>query len=512
MRWNFYKNQILLLVGCLLMSGCIKKINLYQGDKDDDDGKGNGNGSIERRDVISETEFIYPFGEESNSNEVKLKIHLKPSTERTNMDNLRAEIPPLKYNKKWLFMMTQDDCMQSAFSYTWAAIHGKPLSNIHYYDLAHLQEKDLPPDAYFLNKTLAFTDGTKREDGTKQEVRFSFTTTVSAEEDFMNGKTWVQNGYTRDDFRFRRKSGLVWGNLQEMMNYGVGIAFHDLLFEKDEVKTVEKLLDHFGKAQIIIGNKLNKRACKMLAEPNGEKIYTEAAKQYEPVSILTAQNRGVTIYPFNNNMSTSSDLKNTIIERSFYSEKPENVKSAILEELDKPKEKRKAIYLGVHNTDTGWIKFLEWLNDNYGHGEKADDSMWFANQEEFYEYNYYKQRCSPMIVQNPTDTNVLELTMRLDGEADFYYPSVTINVSGVNIEDIERIESNDDVTGLSYGNYENGIMINIDCRKFLAEHAENFVKRYEANPSDASAKADGIYFVNMLKESSKKEELMKRIK
>lgn len=250
----------------------------------------------------------------------------------------------------------------------------------------------------------------------------------------------------------------------------------------------------------------------MLAEPNGEKIYTEAAKQYEPVSILTAQNRGVTIYPFNNNMSTSSDLKNTIIERSFYSEKPENVKSAILEELDKPKEKRKAIYLGVHNTDTGWIKFLEWLNDNYGHGEKADDSMWFANQEEFYEYNYYKQRCSPIIVQNPTDTNVLELTMRLDGEADFYYPSVTINVSGVNIEDIERIESNDDVTGLSYGNYENGIMINIDCRKFLAEHAENFVKRFEANPSDASAKADAIYFVNMLKESSKKEELMKRIK
>lgn len=498
-------NLLIFLVCSLLLSGCIKQLNLYQGDKDDDDGKGNGNGSVERRDVISETEFIYPFGEESYYNDVKLKIHLKPST-KIEIDNLHAEIPPLKYNKEWLFMMTQDDCMHSAFSYTWAAINGKPLSYNYFCDLAHMQEKDLPPDVYYLNKTLATTDGTGRE------VRFSFTTTVSAEEDFMNEKTWVQNGYSRDYFRFYKKKGMVWGNLQEMMNYGVGIAFHDLLFEKDEVKTVEKLLDHFGKAQIIIGNKLNRRACKMLAEPNGEKIYTKAAIQYEPVSILTAQNRGVTIYPFNNDMSTSSDLKNTIIERSFYSEKPENVKSAILEELDKPKEERKAIYLGVHNTDTGWIKFLEWLNDNYGHGEKADDSMWFANQEEFYEYNYYKQRCSPMIVQNPTDTNVLELTMRLDGEADFYYPSVTINVSGVNIEDIERIESNDDVTGLSYGNYENGIMINIDCRKFLAEHAENFVKRYEANPSDASAKADAIYFVNMLKESSKKEELMKRIK
>ena len=55
-------------------------------------------------------------------------------------------------------------------------------------------------------------------------------------------------------------------------------------------------------------------------------------------------------------------------------------------------------------------------------------------------------------------------------------------------------------------------MLNIDCRKYLTEHAENFVKRYEANPTDASAKADALYFVNMLKDSDKKEELKKRIK
>lgn len=510
MRWNFYKNQILLLVGCLLMSGCIKKINLYQGDKDDDDGKGNGNGSVERRDVISETEFIYPFGEESNSNEVKLKIHLKPSTERTNMDNLRAEIPPLKYNKKWLFMMTQDDCMQSAFSYTWAAIHGKPLSNIHYYDLAHLQEKDLPPDAYFLNKTLAFTDGTKREDGTKQEVRFSFTTTVSAEEDFMNGKTWVQNGYTRDDFRFRRKSGLVWGNLQEMMNYGVGIAFHDLLLDNNEIKTVPTLVKHYEIAQNIISGKLNNRKCKMLAEPNGEKIYIEAAEEYELVKTMTAQNGATTLKPFN-----VSDTE--LIQRSFYLEQPDNVKAKIAEELNKSVEDREAIYLGVHNTDSGWVKFLVWLNDNYG--RDGDDSMWFANQEEYYEYNYYRLNCSPVITQNETDENVLELTMVMNGEVNFYYPSLTINIPGIKETDIERIESNDDVKGLSFGNYtaadnenKTGLMINIDCRKRLTEHAENFVKRHEANPSDVSAKADAVYYVNMLKDSDKKEKLMKRIK
>lgn len=81
---------------------------------------------------------------------------------------------------------------------------------------------------------------------------------------------------------------------------------------------------------------------------------------------------------------------------------------------------------------------------------------------------------------------------------------------GLRMEDIESIESNEDVTGLSYANYENGIMLNIDCRKYTAEHAENFVKRYEANPTNASAKADANYFVNMLKDSDKKTELKKR--
>jgi hypothetical protein len=38
-----------------------------------------------------------------------------------------------------------------------------------------------------------------------------------------------------------------------------------------------------------------------------------------------------------------------------------------------------------------------------------------------------------------------------------------------------------------------------------------FVKRYEANPTDVSAKADANYFVNMLKDSDKKTELKKRI-
>lgn len=54
--------------------------------------------------------------------------------------------------------------------------------------------------------------------------------------------------------------------------------------------------------------------------------------------------------------------------------------------------------------------------------------------------------------------------------------------------------------------------MNIDCRKHLTEHAENFVKRYEANTTVKAYREDALYFVGMLKESDKKEELIKRIK
>ena len=82
------------------------------------------------------------------------------------------------------------------------------------------------------------------------------------------------------------------------------------------------------------------------------------------------------------------------------------------------------------------------------------------------------------------------------------------------MDNIDSIETDDIISGFSYTDCKekNCVMMNIDCRKYLAEHAENFVKRYEANPSVKANKEDARYFVGMLKESDKKDELLKRIK
>ena len=72
-----------------------------------------------------------------------------------------------------LLLLTQDDCKQAAFSTTWAAINGRPLSDTYFYNAPHLRGGDMPPDTYSFGKALGSPDGTGRE------VRFSFTTAIS---------------------------------------------------------------------------------------------------------------------------------------------------------------------------------------------------------------------------------------------------------------------------------------------------------------------------------------------
>ena len=99
--------------------------------------------------------------------------------------------------------MTQDDCKHAVYSCTFAAINGRPLSKKYLYSVRQYLAKDLPPDAYYLNKTLGATDGQGNE------VRFAFTTTLSPEWTFMDAQLDARPGYKENYWRFSMKSGLV---------------------------------------------------------------------------------------------------------------------------------------------------------------------------------------------------------------------------------------------------------------------------------------------------------------
>ena len=96
-------------------------------------------------------------------------------------------------------------------------------------------------------------------------------------------------------------------------------------------------------------------------------------------------------------------------------------------------------------------------------------------------------------------------------EQYFYFPSLTINLKGIKAENIIGINTSSEISGFSFGNFEDGIMMNIDCRKFLVEKAQHYVKLYEENKSKSNH-ADALYHVNMLKDSEIKTGLLNRIK
>ncbi|WP_370788416.1 hypothetical protein [Bacteroides nordii] len=467
---------LMLLAISLFTSSCIKEIDLSRGNL------------IEDKPV-----YLYPFQNEGEN--VKTEILIKTRTPLSDR-NLHATIPYLKYNKSWLFMLTQDDCKQVAFSCTWAAINGKPLTNKYFYNAGHLLWGDLPPDIWYLGKTLGSTNGAGNE------VRFAPTTTLAPDQTWMNEKSEILLHYQKNFSRFGVKKGLVWNNVREMLNYGWGIAFHNLIVNNE--KDVNVLIKQYPNAQDSILKHLNGRGCKTLAEPDGNKAYVTAALEYPPIQTMVAQAGTVKLYPF----KVTDDLHNVLIER-WFNDSPNYFKPLIEEQLQKPKEERMAIYIGVHGTDSGWVNFLLWLNDNYG--KDGDDSMWFPSQEEYYEYNYYRTHgAAPQI--EVIDETTLKLTVDLPSGQYFYYPSVTVNLTGLKKQDIVSIETDNAVSGLSYADFEDKLMLNIDCRKYLTEHATHFVEQYENDKSNASNKADALYFVNMLKDSQKKTELLNRIK
>lgn len=464
-----------LLTFCVtLLASCLKK-SLYVG-KDE-------------TEVTGEELYVYPFGRENDNVVAEFTIETNGEVDP---GRVSVEIPALKYNKSWLFLLSLDDCKHSAFSCCWAAINGKPLTDGYYYDFDQLRAGDLPPDAYYLGKTLGSTDGAGNE------VRFSFAITLAPEWDWMNAKSSIQKGYTNDYYRFFMKSGLTWRNVMEMMNYGTGIAFHNV--RTGDETNVDSIRAHYVISQGIIQDKLSGRGCKFLAEPDGNKAYVTAAMAYEPIQVMTAQSAAVPIFPF----KVKSDLHGELIARSFKNE--EEIKEVVLEQLRLKKEDRRAVQIGMHQVGVEWGPFLKWMNDSYG--KDGDDSVWFTSLEEYYEYNYYRMHGT---VEKRMEGNKLKVTVRLPSGQYFYYPSVTVNLKGLDKKKVVSVTAGSTVTGLSCGAYSEGTMVNIDCRMFLMEHATRFVERYEADRTESS-RADALYFVNMLKESDKKRALLGRIK
>lgn len=473
------------LAGCIKMP---KADGTDPGGPDGPDGPDNPSPSAE---------YVYPYGDEPRNVTAELTLTFASETDLTGVE---AVVPPLKYNKSLLVLLTQDDCKQAAFSATWAAINGRPLSDTYYYTAAHLRGGDMPPDTYGFGKTLGSTDGTGRE------VRFSFSTTLSPEWEYMDAEATVKPGYTDNYYRFFMQRGLMWGDVREMLNYGVGIAFHDVLVDEGSKNLPDSIFRHYGLSQEIMLDRLAGRGCKMLAEPDGNKTYVTAAMSYDPILSIVQQSEGEKLRPF----AVEGDLVKKSLERGFW--QPKEIPGVIESRMAQPVKEREAVNIGVHGTDRSWSEMLLWLNNTYG--KEGIDCLWMPSPEEYFEYNYLRHHA---VLTPRVEGNTLHLTVDMPGGLYFYFPSLTLNLPGVDPAMCLAVEGGETVKGLSWGTYAEAVgdgkvlAVNIDCRHALAEHAEHFVELYEKNPTAAN-RADARYFVEMLKESDLRQALLERVK
>lgn len=491
------KKNLAILLPLFILFSCQNK-NLYSGGTTDPTEPTTPTDTTKKSTVDYSAPYIYPFSDEV-SNAVAV-ITIKTNKDIT-ASSIKPVVPYLKYNKSWLLMLTQDDVKQAIYCRTWAKINGKPTSSstyydgIHdlYYDYAHLINNDLPPTIIKAQNALGSTDGAGNT------VRFAITATLNPEANWMNTAVSVIPNKTDNYYRFYMKSGLVWYDVMDMMNYGTGLAFHNV--NANNEKDVAQVLKHYIISQDSILKHLSGRGCKMLAEPDGNKVYVNAALQYPAIQTMTAQAGTTLLYPF----KVTTDLKDVLINRVFYT--VDELKRKIQSLMAIAKEERDAVSIGVHNTNNTWLDFLQWINDNYG--QKGDDSVWFPSQEEYYEYNYYRIHGIRKVEQ--VDSRTIKLTISYPSETYFYYPSVTVNLQGLVASDVSSISTNDIVTGLSYANFNNSLMLNVDCRKHLGDMATHFVELFEKDKTNTFNKADAIYFTNMLKSGTLKDNLLKRV-
>ncbi|MEN5194456.1 hypothetical protein [Sphingobacterium faecium] len=477
---------ILIIFSCTTFSSCFKK-DLFDESKKLPDQKDSSTD-----DDFIKSGYVYPFGNETTGADVEITLTLK--SDETPAEELAIHVPPLKYNKSLLFMLTQDDCKQSAFSMTWAAIHGKPIDisdpkRKYYYDIENLEAYDLPPKSYALGKTLGSTDGFGNE------VRFRFTTTLAPEWDFMYAPTSVKPGFSDNYFRFYMKAGLRWNNVRELLNWGNAIAFHDV--KTSATSDVDSLLKHFDIAQEMTQKAVEGRRAKFFVEPNGNKNYLIAAQRYADIRTMTAQSGATALIPY----QVYSDLNKTTLPRVFL-DTVSQAKQLVLSELAVDSKHRRAIHLGVHETDHQWAQFLLWLNNHYG--KDGQDVIWFPSQEEYYEYNYYRQHSDPSIYK---DGDQVKIKVKLPNQTNFYYPSLTLNIPGIKMSMIASVHTNESVTGLSYGDFGDGITINFDCRKFVVQHAHHYVNKYLARPTKINLE-DAKYHIGAIKEGDQKKQLL----
>lgn len=407
-----------------------------------------------------------------------------------------VEFPALKYDKETLVSFTTDDANASSFCRVWAGINGRPVSNM-YYHANQLEAGDIPDSIVdtTLNTTLGFTDGCGNE------RRFAHGVAIwpycQANGTVMMDSTNPVDPSATNTYRFMTPY-LQWPDLAVMLKYGCSMYYHNIgteIFGSD--KNVDNIITGL-KADCERAIERVGRGIKILARPDGNNIFIDAAAESGQILLSVAENSpAIDILPFSIDSLFKKVGSRFFPNSSGSITEQDVVKNKFAEELVKNKEQRKWFHFCCHTATLDWINLLVWFNDNYG--KDGADNIWFATIDEIYEY--YHTRANSLI-RKSANGNMLHLTVYLPKGQYFYYPDFTLLLSGGNITGVTSVDASDKVTGLSKVIRNGKLMLNVSANPGHLELAEEFTNKFETT-GKAIYKADALYFVGLLKASLK---------
>lgn len=483
MKKLFYiLHGLLLLTICMALNGCMK--DAYKGlDSEEEKEKPEPEPSIPDNKEDDLLDFSVP--KTFDWNEVYIKI---PITVGTDIDNIQVYFPPLKYNKKFAYSYTFDDCTVMAYSRGFCFINKKWMDYHRFYHVSQEHTTGSYPE-----KTLGYTDGCG------VEHRFSIGVSIWPDASNRNIDNFMSPTTHKPDKYYPY---LVWNDLVPILEFGNEIYFHDVNTDGDD--SVDGILKGMKKCQEITESALG-RKMKVLARPSGKNNYVVAARALDDVVFVAAESNTDMGSPFNITFDDEINLKNIAQYRRFVESTPTlaqlwpNISAAATSEN----------FAWLHDFSHGpenlqyVLDLFAKLNDEYG--KDGNDCIWFATLDEVYEYNYFRNNC---IIEKSISNNILTLKFAcpssdLPNELIFHRDFSIILKGAVPLSTAD-ISIGKNVYGLSLARQNTGDwLINIDCNKSLLDKSERYTSIYEKERS-VSAKEDALYFVNQLNDNLKK--------
>lgn len=388
----------------------------------------------------------------------------------TSPDDVNLSVAPLKFDKHFAFTFTVDDAFENGWSKIFRLIHGKWIDDEEFFHLGCI-----PTTGYYPESTLCMTDGCGND------RRFGFGEAIwPTLRNFFGG--------VAHDPRMQESSTssiyITWEELRIMLDFGCSVYFHNVDETKYEKMNPEQIgqgyVDDYEKTVEKLG-----RQMKVLALPDGNKAYLEAAKSFPQIEFTrNSTESGKLIY-----LNDCGSLKG---KETYGGSSTQTVENK-LNELATQAASDNPYWVGmtVHRASQEHMDMLTQVYKLYG--KAGADNIWAASWDEVYEYQELRYGSS---IEKRVEGQTVTFEVTVPERTNFYYHELSFLISG--IEGATIIPISENIYGLSYADRNGKMLVNVNFDSELPKRAEKYTAKYEATGLEAD-KDDARYIVSLLR-------------